>query len=219
MPGRWGFAGELGLALGLSLGLMAGTAGAQDLPLTYFCRDADDTGYFLRLNQGGVLEVQQQNTQPVHSGNFTLQPGHVSLSLPPLGFAEQSVRAVQRREFLIAFDTPSIRCLLFSQPKGPSVQGYVKCPKINYLPGISYEENAFEFYPERGVKRRKWTELLGAADTLYRETFGIYVIEGNQLWMAFGWDEEDTVLTGTVLSDQSFTVNELDPSKGPCAPQ
>ena len=197
----------------------AGPAWSNSLNMTFYCLDDGNSVYFLRLGKGTQLEAQQKDTPTIHRGTYTKTPGAVGLSVPALGYSERSLRTVERDGFLLTFDMPSIRCTAIGHEKGPAVQGYAKCPTIRYIPSIGYEKNAFEFYPERGVKRRRWKELTAANDTLYAEFFGIYLIQGDRLVMAFGWgDDGEQILTGQIHADQSFTVDQLEPDKGACVP-
>lgn len=140
------------------------------------------------------------------------------MSAPSIGLDEVSDQAYSDTGPLLAFQTPNVYCGLIGHDKSPGVEGYARCPKIGYVPGVGWQENAFEFYANRGVKWRQWDELVAAADTLYSENYGAYLIEGNQLWMVFPFRDEQQFLSGTINADQTFIVNELEPDKGACGP-
>ena len=48
---------------------------------------------------------------------------------------------------------------------------------------------------------------------------GIYYIDGDDFAMFFGdWDdgEKERTLTGKIHNDDSFSIDQLEPKKGPC---
>ncbi len=185
----------------------------------YYCRDDDGTGYLLWMQPGGQLAVELDGGGEAYSGTYRVSGRSVSLSLPEIGFAEQGAAEVYKT-LILTFETPSVGCKLTGHEVGPAVEGYAKCPPIRGdISGGGYEQNAFEFYADRGVKRRRWLEYTVTSSTRYAEFFGAYLIEGGQLYMIFGDMEDERILTAEIHADQSFSVNELQPTAGPCVPE
>jgi len=181
----------------------------------YYCNDGAK-GYDLLLNQDKSLRANPKESDQVFVGTYSLADDQVKLSFPSLGFEESSVNLEFDKELLLTFTTPSLFCHTVGHTIGPAVEGYVKCPTVYYIPSISYEDNAFEFSSSHMVKWRHWKELLGVSDTLYSESYGIYLIEDQKLHLFFGDKKESRYLSATIHDDSSFTIDQLEPDKGPC---
>lgn len=174
--------------------------------------------FVVNTNTTGNLNVRDPKTGETAEGTYAYDGKSFRLQVPSYNVNLTSTQLDIQKGLLITFVLPNGYCYLIAHEVGPAVEGYAKCPTIKYLPGVGWEENAFELYQDHSVKWRQWDELVGVGDTLYSETFGVYLIEGNRFYMAFGGAEEDRYLSGTLNADGSFLVDQLEPQKGPCKP-
>lgn len=192
-------------------------ANAADLNFLYFCSDSDNTSYNLFLGSNNSLQAKRFDNEQIFQGNYEYDGKTVKLNIPSIGYSDSSLGIEIQKNFLIAFVTPLLKCHIIGHNNGPAVEAYAKCPSIKYIPSVSYEKNAFEFSANHMVKRRQWKELVSIPDTIYSESYGIYYIEGNKLYMAFGDRKDENYLSGDIAADgNSFTINELEPNRGPC---
>lgn len=183
------------------------------------CDSADKTTYRLLLQTEGKAQVSLQgdSSGQTTDGTYEISGSTLNLSVPALGFQESSTEAYSAKGLLLKFVTPSLLCRAAAHEQGPVASTYYKCPSIRYIPKTRYQDNAFQFYADHSVKRRRWDELIGSfSDTLYKESWGVYFIEGDQFFMAFGGSDEDPYLTGRINADGSISINELEPEKGAC---
>ena len=182
----------------------------------FVCQAADQTRITLRTDTAGKAYLNDPKTGENATGTYTYDGNKFTLSVPAYQFSETTVQLQAAKGLLLAFETSSIYCWLLGHEVGEAVQGYVKCPTIGYVQGIGWQENAFEFYQDRSVKWRTWDEYVAISDTTYTESFGTYLIEGNQISMAFGGRKDKNFLSGVIGQGGSLTINELEPEKGPC---
>ena len=182
----------------------------------FFCTDGN-YGYRLFLYKNMTLEAHSEDSTQKANGKYLIKDKKISLQIPRLKFKETSISEEWGKGLLLAFSTPRLFCHSTAHNQGPAVNAYAKCPTIRVIPSFSYEENAFEFFPNRMVKWRSWKEILKVPDTLYSEHFGIYLIEGQKFFLFFGDKKEERLLTGTILNNgQEITIDQLEPKKGTC---
>lgn len=193
------------------------TQSGNALNNNYVCLDPQRQYYDLRLAPDGSLTVGRDGEQA--PGTYTYANGQISLAIPSIGFGETSTLADVARGLLVTFVTPSIKCTLLSHDLGTAVAGYLKCPAIGHIPGVGYQENAFEFFADRSVRWRQWDENTMIADTTYSQHFGTYLIEGEQITMVFGLNEDKPFLSGRIVNTTQLLINELEPERGACKPQ
>lgn len=186
----------------------------------YYCYDEDRNGYILWLKPGGRAEASADDGYgQVIPGTYRRSGQNLSLSLPAIGFSETAIGIDAYNNLIVAFETPSVGCKLTGHDVGPKVAGYARCPNIGYFASSGgYETNHFEFFEDGLVVRKRWREYTITSSTRRAEMRGAYLIEGDQLFMAFADDEEHPLLTAQIHADQSFSVAELEPDKGPCVP-
>ncbi len=182
---------------------------------TFFCTDGTQN-YELYLKKNNTLSAKPQNGLELWHGTYHIQGDSIHLQLPIINFVEASGPYEFAKGLIITFETPSIKCHAIGHTLGKLVRTNATCPKIRIIPNTSYEENAFEFYPSGMVKRRQWKQLATTNDALYNESLGIYLIEGETFSMAFGDRKEERFLTGSIVDDNSITINELEPNQGVC---
>ncbi|MEM7058215.1 MAG: hypothetical protein AAF557_11540 [Pseudomonadota bacterium] len=185
----------------------------------FLCQAPDQSRIMLRTDTAGKAYLNDPQTGESATGNYKYDGSQFSLSVPSYQFSETTNRTEATNGMLLAFETTSIYCWLLGHDVGEAVQGYVKCPKIGYVPNFGWQENAFEFYQDHSVKWRQWDENSMIADTTYSESFGTYLIEGNVISMAFGGRDTNRFLSGVIGQDYSVTINELEPDKGACVSQ
>ncbi|MEM7745956.1 MAG: hypothetical protein AAF409_19840 [Pseudomonadota bacterium] len=200
------------------LALLAPEARAEPLSAKFFCKDGQGGKYLAVLASDGTLQVSEGTDGAPVLGQYAYDNGMMRFGLPPIGFDETSTQLYADKGLVLAFQMPSVYCGLIGHEKGRAVAGYARCPKVGYVPSVGWQENAFEFYADRSVKWRQWDELVAAADTLYSEHYGVYLLEGNQFWMVFPFKDEKQILSGTIGQDASILINELEPDKGACNP-
>lgn len=184
----------------------------------FVCQAADQSRITLRTDTAGNAYFNDPNTGESATGTYTYNGNQLSLSVPSFNFSETTIQVQAAKGLLLAFETNTIYCWLLGHEVGEAVQGYVKCPTIGYIAGIGWQDNAFEFYQDRSVKWRTWDEYVAISDTTYTESYGTYLIEENQISMAFGGRKDKNFLNGTIGQGGSLTINELEPDKGPCVP-
>ncbi len=182
----------------------------------FVCQAEDQSRITLRTDTAGKAYLDDPQTGESATGTYTYNGAQFSLSVPAYQFSETTNRIEATKGLLLAFETSSVYCWLLGHEMGEAVQGYVKCPTIGYIAGIGWQENAFQFFQDRSVKWRRWDEYVAISDTTYIESFGTYLIEGDQLSMAFGGREKERYLSGVIGAGGSLTINELEPDKGPC---
>lgn len=185
----------------------------------FVCMAADQSRISLTLDTSGKAVFNDPSTGESAEGTYTYQAATVSLSVPALQFHETTRQIEAAKGLLLAFETSALYCWLLAHEVGEAVQGYVKCPKIGYVPNIGWQENAFEFHSDHSVKWRRWDEYTAIADTTYSESYGTYLIEGDQVSMAFGGRDKERYLTGRIGSGGTLMVAELEPERGACQPQ
>ena len=202
----------LGLFLSALLSVQSHAQGVDEL---FYCTDGQ-SGYDLYLNPQMQVQVQQKNTQMIYPGTYRISGSTINLQIPQLGFNQTSHQMEKDKGLILTFATPSISCHAVAHSIGPGYNAKLRCPKIKYIPSMSWEENAFEFYPNHMVKRRTWTDLVQAADTLYGEYYGIYLVENSIVYMFFGDRKEERSLTGRITPQNGLLIDQLEPQKGPC---
>lgn len=185
----------------------------------FVCQSGDQSRITLRTDTSGKLYLNDPNSGENATGTYSYNGTQLTLSVPALQFNETTNRIEATKGLLLAFETSAVYCWLLGHEVGEAVQGYLKCPKIGYVQGIGWQENAFEFYQDHSVKWRRWDEYTAIVDTVYSESVGTYLIEGNQLSMAFGGRDKERYLTGVIGAGGSLKISELEPEKGPCVPQ
>lgn len=182
----------------------------------YFCTDGEN-GYRVLLFENNKLEAYNEENTLKESGSYAITEKKISLKIPKLGFEEQSLQEEWGKGILLTFRTKSLFCHSTAHNIGPSVQAEALCPTIRVIPGLSYEDNQFTFYPNHMVKWRQWKELVKISDTLYSEYFGIYLIEGKTFTLFFGDKKEERTLSGDILNgEQQILIHQLEPERGPC---
>ena len=182
------------------------------------CSDGQEKYRLLLQKEGSLQASGIESGGPTVTGTYQVQGGKVNLNIPSLNFQESSIQVNQVDNILIEMRTPRLGCYVSAHAQGPAADAYFKCPDIRYIPGTSYQTNAFQIYSEgHVVKRRRWNEFLGGvSDTLYSEIWGVYYMMGNKFVMYFGNTEEDAVLTGHVLANGGISIDQLEPQKGAC---
>lgn len=185
----------------------------------YCYAGSDCYNLYPRLNQS-VTVVQRDcssgNELSRDEGSYSIKNGKLTLSFPSIGFQETTTDLEAAFGLVTRMWTPSLYCYMTGHNKGQLYNHYVRCPDIKHVPGAGYEKNAFEFFADGRVKRRRWKEITG--DTLYKEFYGSYYLnQNNKLFMVFG--EKNTgdgfYFTGQV-NGSNVTINELEPSAGAC---
>lgn len=180
----------------------------------FYCTDGD-SGYDLYLSQNGQLLASNKNGKQKYRGTYINAGDEVTLTIP--GVLHESSMQVERGKGLyLAMRFPSLFCHAVGHAIGPAYDAYADCPDIKYIPSISYEKNAFQFYKNHMVKRRRWRELLANADTLYSETYGVYLVEGERVTMYFGDAKSEQLLSGTIIGGTRLSIEQLEPQKGAC---
>lgn len=184
----------------------------------FVCQAQDQSRITLRTDTAGKAFLNDPKTGENATGSYAWTGAQFTLSVPAYQFSETTSQIETAKGLLLAFETNTIYCWLLGHELGKAVQGYVKCPTIGYVAGIGWQENAFEFFPDRSVKWRRWDEYVAISDTTYTESYGTYLIEGNQISMAFGGRDKERYLSGVIGANSSVTIAELEPDKGPCVP-
>jgi len=180
----------------------------------FYCTDGD-TGYDLYLSQNGQLRASNKSGNQEYLGTYTNFGDKVTLTIP--GVLQESSMQVERGKGLyLAMQFPSLFCHAVGHAIGPSYDAYADCPDIKYIPSVSYEKNAFQFYKNHMVKRQRWRELLASADTLYSEIYGVYLVEGERVTMYFGDAKSEQLLSGTIIGGTGLSIAQLEPQKGAC---
>ena len=182
----------------------------------FFCTDGEN-GYRMLLFENDKLVAYNEANTIKENGHYKINAAKITLKIPKLGFEEQSAQEEWGKGILLTFRTKSLFCHSTAHNKGSSVQAEAVCPTIRVIPGLSYEDNRFEFYPNRMVKWRQWKELVKVSDTLYSEHFGIYLVEGKTFSLFFGDKKEERSLSGDILNgDKEILIHQLEPERGPC---
>ena len=182
----------------------------------FYCTDGQN-GYRILLFEDQKLAAFNEANTIKENGHYKIENNKITLDIPKLSFNETSINEEWAKGILLTFKTSSLFCHSTAHTVGPAVQAQAICPTIRVIPGLSYEDNQFEFYPNHMVKWRQWKELVNVSDTLYSEHFGIYLIEGKSFSLFFGDKSEERSLSGNILNDgQQIKIHQLEPEKGPC---
>ena len=191
-------------------------AASEGFKQRFFCTDGDN-GYRMLLFENDKLEAYNEENTIKEIGHYEVTDKKITLKVPNLGFEEQSLQEEWGKGILLTFRTKSLFCHSTAHNIGPSVLAEAVCPTIRVIPGLSYEDNQFTFYPNHMVKWRQWKELVKVSDTLYSEHFGIYLIEGKTFTLFFGDKKEERILSGDILNgEQQILIHQLEPERGPC---
>lgn len=182
----------------------------------FLCENLQTERYALRLHPTGQLTAAAVQVPADQApGQYTFSGQAIRVQVPSIGF-DQTSRAVEiRLGMLLGFVTDSLRCGLISHDQGETLQGYATCPNINYLPGVGYQRNAFDFHPDRSVKWRQWDEFTATSNTTYSEYPGTYLLQGDRISMAFVLKDKEHYLTGTVTGNDML-IEQLEPQRGAC---
>lgn len=194
-------------------------AGGQTMNHIFVCQSADQSRITLRTDTSGNVHLKDPQSGESATGTYTYTGAELTLAVPAYSFRETTVQLQAAKGLLLAFETSTVYCWLLGHEMGEAVQGYVKCPTIGYIAGIGWQDNAFQFFQDHSVKWRSWDEYVAISDTTYTESYGTYLIEGNQISMAFGGRKDKNFLNGVIGTDGSLSINELEPDKGPCRPE
>lgn len=208
----------------------------QPLDVTFICsRNNSRLTYFfdfdtdLRFNVYIELDNHQQVT---FAGTYTHNNGAIrmlALNNPILPLDETSTRLVPHLGLVGEFETPTMRCGAvghgYNDPARESFKSY-DCPIIN-AGAASDEDNAFEFTHSanpfgmvwRGstFRQRDVNVHLASNPTVWRG-YGIYRRVGNSFYADYGAQFPDfNLLKGSFAgNDQQLSVDQLQPSAGPC---
>ena len=192
----------------------------------FYCynkKDNSHPGYLLTFSEQNTFTATAKNKNgnilESYKGSYNLNNGMLEIGIPEINFSDKSIGLSPAAfDILLTFETTLLKCHATGHKKGKMVEGSFKCPTIKYIPSVGYEDNKFEFSNRGSVVRRRVKEISGV-DTLYRTTYGVYFIQNNQFIMFFGdWIDppEEKTLTGKIIPDQGFTIDQLEPSKGMC---
>lgn len=186
--------------------------------MTFYCNAGDAGGYNVTLQTGGDLHVAPDDGGAL-GGRWDATGDTLTLEVPDTAFAESSIAHEIELGLLLTFRTPSLFChavaLRPSTGEGSTTLG---CPTIKYIPGVGYEDNQFILSGDGQARRRRWKELSGEfSDTLYTEMYGVWVLEGDALYMAFGDGnpDEERLLVGAV-TNEGVLIEQLEPETGAC---
>ena len=159
----------------------------------------------------------------IHDGSFGISGEVLSLSVPSLGFAEDSVDGDIGIGELLSFETPSLFCAIVALDyrQSDAEDGFL-CPNINHDNSAGYYEwNRFYFSaPEHGgAWREEFLEFTMIPDTQVQRRAGVYKEVDGALYLGFGAQGGDamTLLSGA-RDGAGFVIDQLDPSAGICAP-
>lgn len=192
---------------------------ATNLEQNFFCYNGDDKyNFYIKPDGSATASVRKTNQQ--FQGQYKINDGKISFSFPQAGYSTESGPIEVALGLIINFDLPNLKCHAVQHTLGQREDGYVKCPTIRWIPSVSYQKNSFEFHGTGMVRWRQWDELTGANDTLYSEAYGIYLRDGDRLYMAFGAPGKghDKYLTAKVLQGNQVLIDQLEPEKGACKP-
>ena len=87
---------------------------------------------------------------------------------------------------------------------------------------LEFSDSSALGYLIKTAKRLKELDgefVLSEPCKFFQATIKTLGIDRSTLYMAFGWREDEKELTATIHADQSITINELDPGRGPCKPE
>lgn len=184
--------------------------------MVFTCSEGVEDAYYNVVFEAGVITVIDPEGATVGQGTYTVDDAGITLSVPDLGFQETSVAHEIELDVVATFKTPSFFCHAVALDADPAAMTTIlKCPDIRYIPSVSFEHHEFHFATDGSVRRRKWVELLGANDTLYSQSWGIYVELGDRVFMFFGGSKEVRFQVGT-KGQGGLYIDDLEPEAGPC---
>lgn len=165
------------------------------------------------------------------SGSYTYQNDEIHMTSQSfiLPLDETTTNITPRMGLVGIFDTPNMLCAAYGHRyNDPSadISASYSCPYINIGPASS-EVNAIEFvhsaipfsFPVSGsIFRQKDLEVTGSINPIITRGYGIYRRLGNTFYADFGDQFDDyNLLKGSFANgDQQITVDQLEPSAGPC---
>ncbi|WP_437276417.1 hypothetical protein WME90_34940 [Sorangium sp. So ce375] len=217
--------------------LLSSLASAESLDQDFYCADrapGHRKGYILHFSPDGAFDIRVEGRAALRRGKYSFTGDRLSLSLPSstpsmAPWAESSEAVEVRWGNPITFRTPRLSCHTVGHRSGPEITGLViQCPTVGgstpgvWVPGGTMysgliEDNTFRFYENHHVRRfRTSYGSVSAPGSSYSNeqsetTTGIYFIQGDKIYMAFGRQEEkgERFLAGTINADKSITFGVL----------
>ncbi|MDI3289192.1 hypothetical protein [Polyangium sp. 15x6] len=193
------------------------------LNLQFWCADRQhgNTGYHATFSADGSFGLNIEGREPVRRGTYSFTGDRVSMTVPYADssrppWSETSEALEMHWGIPIAFRTPSLSCHVVRHHHGPGMgTRSLECESTYFShSGVSFlRENTFSFFDHHHVRRfsSSYVSTSSAPGTDISSTStGIYFIEGDRIFMAFGREEdaEDRYLTGTINADGSITVDQ-----------
>lgn len=211
-------------------------ASNQPLDVLFQCGRANSRlTYYFGFSPNGTLDVffeTDTRQQVSFSGTYTHSNGAIrmlALNNNVLQLDETSTRIVPHLGMVGEIETPNMRCGAvahgYNDPATETFKSY-RCPAINLGPA-SYDENFFEFTDSSspfnivfrgGIFRQKDVNVTGNPNSIISRGNGIFRRSGNTFYADFGNQFSDhNLLKGSFANaDQQVSVEQLEPSAGPC---
>lgn len=216
--------------------LLSSLALAESLDQDFYCADRAPRhreGYLLYFSPDGAFGIRVEGREALRRGKYSFTGDRLSLSLPSSApsiapWAASSEAVEVRWGIPITFRTPRLSCHTVGHRSGPEIGGLFKCPTVGgstpgvWVPGGTMfsgviEDNAFRLYDNHHVRRFRTSYGSVSApgssfsDEHHETTTGIYFIQGDKIYMAFGRQEEksERFLAGTINADKSITFGVL----------
>lgn len=193
------------------------------------------TYYFnFQLNNTFQVFIELDNHQQVSfTGTYTYAGNAIRMVADPnniLALDETTTRVVPHLGMVGEFSTPGMTCGALGHRYNDAATDTFKsydCPFIN-IQAASDEDNAFEFVHSGGnpfgfvvrggIFRQRDIRVTGTTNPNVTRGYGIFRRTGNTFYADFGGRFADhNLLKGSFMSgDQQLSVEQLQPSAGPC---
>jgi hypothetical protein len=205
--------------------------------VTFSCGRSNSqlTYYFdFRLDSTFQVYIELDNFQQVSfTGTYTYVGNAIRMVADPnniLMLDETTTQIVQHLGMVGEFYTPIMSCGAIGHRYNDVATDTFKsydCPNIN-IQAASYEDNAFEFVHSGGnpfgfvvrggIFRQRDVQVSGTTNPNVTRGYGIFRRVGNTFYADFGGRFADhNLLKGAFVGgDQQLSVEQLQPSAGPC---
>ncbi len=207
----------------------------QPIDVTYVCgRSNSQLTYYFDFKTDLTFDVYfttDTHQDVTFSGTYTYQNDviHITSQSFILPLDETTMSITPRMGLVGLFETQNMACAAYGHgynDQNANVSASYGCPYINIGPA-SRDVNAIEFVHhaipfslavDGSIFRQKDVEVSSSMNPIITRGYGIYRRSGDVFYADFGNQFNDhNLLKGSFSnSDQQITVDQLEPSAGPC---
>ncbi len=183
---------------------------------SFICRYKDSKEKFeLDFLEDGSL-IQTSRMESSKFGSYQFKNEKLHLSFPDSSIEETSLQLENQKDLFISLNFPKFDCSSSKHSEGKMIEAHLKCPHIKNTDNAGYQSNSFQFFGNGMVLRKTWNILPHESKNSYKESIGIYLIEQDSVFLAFGDKEKERILTGSIIDSYAMKIKELYPNEDLC---